>query len=143
MPRRSAEERFWEKVNKTPTCWLWTRSTQKGYGAFWSGERLVRAHRFAWELLVGPIPEGMVLDHIVCENTLCVNPAHVEPKTNQENTGRGSARARVRREASRTHCVNGHSWAEYGRRRSDNAGLKCRRCEADAARRSAERRRHG
>ena len=81
------EERFWSKVNKTDTCWIWTAAkNQDGHGRFRHG-RLVLAHRFAYELLVGPIPKGLDLDHL-CQNPACVNPAHLEPVTRKENTRR-------------------------------------------------------
>lgn len=83
------EERFWSKVNKTNTCWLWTASKyDSGYGAFGLGWRDVGyAHRVAYEWLVGPIPEGFVVDHI-CHVRHCVNPEHLRlatPKQNVEN----------------------------------------------------------
>lgn len=99
------------------TCWDWqgttTSSLRKGakqlvYGTIAvtreGRQRHERAHRFAYELLVGPIPAGLQLDHL-CRNTLCVNPAHLEPVTNRENTMRGTV-AEVNRERFRnqTHC---------------------------------------
>src|SRR5438105_2573404 len=96
-------ERFWAKVEKTDTCWLWTASTANGgYGAFVLNDVIVRAHRFAYELLVGPIPEGLQLDHL-CRVRHCVNPAHLEPVTQQENIRRGER-------ATATHCPNGHEY---------------------------------
>ena len=78
---RPAEERFWKKVDRSggpDACWPWTGATQKGYGALGIGGRkgkTVSAHRFAWELEHGPIPEGMnVLHH--CDNPPCCNAQH-------------------------------------------------------------------
>src|SRR3954468_18429534 len=81
----NSAERFWAKVEKTAECWNWTGYTlSSGYGRF-RGRRAgndtaskVLAHRFSYELLIGPIPPGLVLDHL-CRNTSCVNPAHLEP----------------------------------------------------------------
>lgn len=76
-------------VDEASGCWVWTAArTSKGYGQFRIGPRPVRAHRYAYTLLVGPIPDGLQLDHL-CRNRLCVNPGHLEPVTNWENTLRG------------------------------------------------------
>lgn len=90
---RPAVERFWEKVDRRgpADCWLWTatRTAKDGHGRFYpiTGKGVL-AHRFAYELLVGPIPDGLVIDHL-CRVRLCVNPAHLEPVTAEENTRRG------------------------------------------------------
>ena len=90
----STEERFWLKVDKgssDDSCWLWTAGSQGKrcrYGIFTvSSHNDVKAHRFAYELLVSPIPDGLELDHL-CRNTLCVNPVHLEPVTHAENLRR-------------------------------------------------------
>ena len=89
---RPAPERFWEKVDKAgqDECWLWTanKTAPNGHGRFLGPGGQVMAHRFAYELLVGPIPEGLVIDHL-CRVRLCVNPAHLEPVTAEENIRRG------------------------------------------------------
>lgn len=87
-------ERFWTKVNKTPTCWLWTAATSKGYGKFGMRHGVVRsAHRLAWEMEVGPIPEGlMVLHH--CDVPACVRPDHLYLGTAADNWRDTLARSR-------------------------------------------------
>ena len=95
---RPLADRFWDQVATEPNtgCWLWLGSlTWQGYGRFKAGEfrangtqRFVRAHRFSYELLVAPIPEGEELDHL-CSVRSCVNPAHLEPVTHAENVRRG------------------------------------------------------
>jgi hypothetical protein len=104
-----AADRFWPKVDKdlSSGCWNWTASlVTGGYGGFADDQlRPVRAHRFAYELLVGPIPAGLHLDHL-CRNRRCVNPAHLEPVTNPENVLRGEGP--TAQLAQRTHCKNGH-----------------------------------
>lgn len=72
-------------------CWLWLGEINRnGYGRVWvSGKRLM-AHRHLYERLVGPIPEGLVLDHL-CRNRSCCNPAHMDPVTVRVNTLRGEA----------------------------------------------------
>lgn len=83
------EIRFWNKVNKTDACWNWTGAKfYRGYGCFRLNGQSVLAHRVAYELVHGPTPMGLVIDHL-CRNTLCVNPDHLEPVTNAENVRRG------------------------------------------------------
>ena len=103
------EERFWSKVEKSDGCWLWTAATDtKGYGNFSVCGHATKAHRVAYELVVGPIPTGLCIDHL-CRTPTCVNPAHLEPVTNEENIMRGvgfSARNKVK-----THCPSGHPYS--------------------------------
>lgn len=91
-PRPTTEQQFWEKVNKTDSCWLWTGGVGRGYGIFYRGAdrggSFTVAHRYAYEALVGPIPAGLTLDHL-CRVRGCVNPAHLEPVTQAENVRRG------------------------------------------------------
>lgn len=79
------EERFWARVDKTDTCWNWTGAPNDwGYGTFVVEGRKVKAHRFAFELENGPIPEGMQVDHR-CRKPACVNPNHLRLATNKQN----------------------------------------------------------
>lgn len=92
--------RFWRMVETGPQCWNWRASTDgKGYGQFKVDGRGVQAHRFAYELMVEPIPEGLVLDHL-CLNKRCVKPSHLEPVTFAENVRRGIAVSAKRGTAS-------------------------------------------
>ena len=88
MPNRSvktAEERFWVKVDKTDGCWLWTAGKiWGGYGRIKVDGRTRRAHRVAYEWANGPIPAGLDLDH-TCHVPACVNPAHLRLATNAQN----------------------------------------------------------
>lgn len=100
--RGTVLERFWVKVRVTESgCWTWTGSvSEKGYALFAiPGRASKRAHRWSYEHFVGPIPDGMQLDHL-CRNRACVNPAHLEPVTNRENTIRGLVARGVLRAAS-------------------------------------------
>lgn len=127
--QRSLEERFLERVRKTDTCWLWEGSTTKdGYGRFFAGKNApqvhVAAHRWAYEHWVGPIPDGYVIDHKkeVCGHRNCVNPAHLEPVTNEENIARGWRDKREKRET----CARGHRLTKDNLT-SDGHCLECRR----------------
>lgn len=90
-PRPSVEERFWSKVVEIDgdgSCWLWTAAKSgKGYGCVVIDRRRYPAHRVAYEMFVGPIPEGLEIDHL-CRVRNCVNPAHLEPVTHAENVRR-------------------------------------------------------
>jgi hypothetical protein len=84
-------ERFMSYVEKTDGCWLWRGTlTWDGYGLFRNLGSRTGAHRHAYQFLVGPIPEGLQLDHL-CRVRNCVNPAHLEPVTAAENTRRAAA----------------------------------------------------
>jgi HNH endonuclease len=83
--RPTEAERFWAKVDKTESCWLWTGALAKGYGQFGgTRKQRIQAHRWAYQELVGSIPEGLELDHL-CRVRRCVNPAHLEPVTHSVN----------------------------------------------------------
>lgn len=104
--------RFSEKIRVDPGgCWLWTAAQdQKGYPLFAWHRVLVKAHRFAYERMVGPIPKGLTLDHL-CRVRNCVNPEHLEPVTNRVNVLRGRGVTAVN--AIKTHCLRGHPLSGY------------------------------
>ena len=79
------EERFWSKVVKTDSCWLWTAcKDNNGYGQFMYEGRIQKAHRVSWLLSGQIIPEGLVIRH-KCRSKNCVNPEHLETGTLAEN----------------------------------------------------------
>lgn len=134
---RPLTKRFWDKVRKTETCWLWTaRLHHNGYGRISKDGEMQQAHRVAYELLVGPIPEGLDLDHL-CRNRACVNPAHLEPVTRRENLLRGVGLAAIH--AQRTHCPKGHPYDAANTLVEKNGARKCKTCKYAIVRRWRER----
>lgn len=115
--------RFWSYVKRTDSCWIWIGyRTRDGYGRFKAGGRTFQAYRWIYEKLVGPIPEGLQIDHVChtedpecaggwsCPHRACVNPDHMEPVTRKENTLRG--RSFSAENATKTHCKRGHPYGE-------------------------------
>lgn len=111
--------RFWSKVSEREVgnlvCWEWMAGVRgkspHTYGCFWVLGDTKKAHRVAYEMVYGLIPEGLEIDHL-CHNTLCVNPDHLEPVTHLENVRRGNARLNGLRGQNLTHCVKGHKFDE-------------------------------
>lgn len=142
---REERERFWEKVDKSGECWIWLAGgigRNKEYGCFYlsGGRQSVMAHRWAYEALVGPIPSGLVLDHL-CRVTKCVNPDHLEVVTNRENILRGEGLAA--RQAQQIVCKRGHDLSNAHILK--NGARDCRQCrQLRASRRTSEYRKlHG
>jgi hypothetical protein len=125
----SRREEFLRSVRVTDGCWLWTGWTNRGYGMW---DRML-AHRASYRIFVGPVPEGLHLDHL-CRVRACVNPRHLEPVTLAENNRR--AAAVLNRLA--TPCRRGHSPEE---RRLRSGEMRCRPCDNEDKRMSKMRRR--
>jgi len=143
-----AAERFWPKVDKNGPvpdyapelgrCWVWTEYLNSaGYARFMPtssrdpNRYTVQAHRFAYEQVKGPIPEGLVLDHL-CRVPRCVNPNHLEPVTESVNVRRGIAPAA--RWAARTHCDTGHEYTPENTYRTKAGARVCKTCRRDRKR---------
>lgn len=130
---RPLEDRLWEKVIRRgeEECWLWTGTTAgDGYGRISvSNGKVTVVHRLAYQLLIGPIPEGMTLDHL-CRVRHCVNPRHLEPVTNGENVLRGESLAA--QNARKTKCLRGHPFTEENTYTDIYRGRPRRRCRACA-----------
>lgn len=136
MPRPSLFERIQSAVvvDEATGCWNWTRHLYGyGYGHIYADGRSQMAHRVVYELFVGPIPDGLQLDHL-CRNTACVNPAHLEPVTCRENILRGTGLPA--RRAVATHCIHGHAFdtANTYYRKTDGVRA-CRTCLRESMRR--------
>lgn len=89
-------KRFFDKINKTDDCWLWTAALRgkTGYGAFKLNGKVIDAHRFSYELHNGVIPENMLVCHI-CDNRKCVNPSHLFLGTYKDNHQDGVNKGRI------------------------------------------------
>lgn len=127
----TAEERFWPHVEKTASCWTWKgagRTLARGYGRFQpvlGSRKLVQAHRFAYELMRGPIPDGLQLDHL-CRNHFCVNPAHLEAVTARVNSHRSLSVSGLN--AAKTACPLGHPYSIFGHLDPKSGKRYCREC---------------
>lgn len=135
MPRHPNVQRFWEKIDQPQGpegCWLWTGTRdQAGYGQIRYDKRLYKAHRFGYELVIGPIPPDMTLDHL-CGNQSCVNPAHLEPVTLAVNILRGNGPSA--QNARRTHCGRGHEFTPANTRIDKRGKRLCRACNRENCR---------
>lgn len=142
-------DKFWSKVNKTETCWLWAGPfAGKGYGQLNADGKRWRASRLAYTLECGPIPDGMFVCHH-CDTPACVRPDHLFLGTNSDNARDAAAKGRngmqrhpersswYGRNANKTHCKHGHLLSE------DNVyivgnGRQCKTCACERRRKSRE-----
>lgn len=109
-------------------CWIWGAAKTNGYGVIQHSGRIQRAHRVAYEALIGPIPKGLELDHR-CRNRACINPSHLEPVTSYVNIMRGESMSAIH--ARQTHCKRGHEFTPentYIRQRGHKKERFCREC---------------
>lgn len=120
-------------------CWEWQGFRDKdGYGISSFKHRPARAHRLAWQFARGPIPDGLVIDHL-CRNKACCNPDHLEPVTVRENTIRGDTI--LARNLAKTHCDKGHP-LDGDNLYADRRGWRgCRACRKEASQRQLQKRR--
>lgn len=131
---------FTAKIDATGECWLWTGATQsRGYGSFGIDGKTHLAHRLAYRLFVGPIDDGLTVNHI-CGVKRCVNPAHLEAVTVAENnaharaTGLAPYPTQAARNAAKTACVHGHPFTPENTYHGPS-GRRCRTCKRASDRR--------
>ena len=115
-------DRFWSKVEKTDSCWLWTAGKVNGYGHFTANGGPVKAHRFLYEQTVSHVDPMLVMDHI-CRNPACVRPDHLRPLTSGENILIGEGATALN--AKKTLCKRGHPLPTSRNRRR---GRECKTC---------------
>lgn len=123
-------------------CWEWTKTVNNaGYGQISVNGRQEMTHRVAYVLWVGPIPDGMQLDHL-CRNRPCCNPAHLEPVTPRENYLRGESVCA--QNARKTHCPRGHEYDEANTYVDKAGSRNCRACDREdkRAKRHVDREHH-
>jgi hypothetical protein len=138
-------ERILRRVDvQADGCWLWTGAARHGrsggYARLKVAGRMRPVHCVAYEAFVGPIPDGLVIDHL-CRNTLCANPAHLEPVTIGENLLRGDTFQA--KNARKTHCPKNHPYDDentYHRATSRGPARGCRACAREATRQWRARR---
>jgi hypothetical protein len=132
-PATAVLDRMADKFTVGDGCWLWTGSKNpNGYGKILTFRSIRSAHRLLYEALVGPVPEGMELDHL-CRTPACVRPDHLEPVSHREN---------ISRALRKTHCVRGHALTIANTYRY-SYGRVCRLCQLDRTRqRYAQRKEH-
>jgi hypothetical protein len=135
--RRPFAERVWEKVEKSDHgCWIWLAAkTPLGYGVIGRQDRRanILAHRATYELVHGPIPVGLEIDHI-CRNPSCVNPSDLEPVTHAENMRRGKWLNQA--SSKKTHCPQGHPYSGdnlyfHINKSHPNGARHCRTCRRE------------
>jgi len=131
--------RFWSKVDFDGPggCWLWTASiSSKGYGQSYFKGVTVIAHRLSYELLIGPIPDGLQIDHL-CRVRHCVNSDHLEPVTPMVNALRGNGTAAIN--SRKTHCINGHEFSPINTLISPKGWRTCKACKTVVSKKAKER----
>lgn len=111
-------------------CWTWQGKTCNGYATVAyeipDGRKYVRVHRMMYELSVGEIGSGLVIDHL-CDNTRCINPSHLEPKTIFENAARGGHQSAINK--LKTSCIRGHTFDAENTYTAPNGTRHCRACK--------------
>jgi hypothetical protein len=131
--------RFLAYIEITPSCWLWTASLDKdGYGTMQANHKKIHVHRFSYEHFVGPIPEGLTVDHVChnanpdcrggrdCQHRRCIRPDHLEPVPDRINLIRGNSPFVLN--SRKTHCKHGHEYSEVNTYVARRGTRHCRTC---------------
>jgi hypothetical protein len=117
-------------------CLEWTRGTVKGYGRISINNKDILTHRLAWELVNGPIPDGMLIRHFICDNPPCCDPEHLRPGTIADNSADKVAKGRNHVPKAKSHCPQNHPYDSVNTYLKPNGGRDCRACRTVASARS-------
>jgi hypothetical protein len=131
-----------DRVTVTGDCWLWNGyCDDDGYGRYSTGvDGDVLAHRIAYRIFIGPIPDGLEIDH-TCRVRRCANPLHLEAIEHGENVRRGiSGLVNGARQRAKTACPKGHSYSGANLYICPRGKRECRTCKREAKSRSDLRR---
>lgn len=125
--------RFWDKVNKTDNCWLWTGKIDDGYGRFSYNKKLYLVHRLIVAIMKEPVFPDMVIDHI-CKVRNCCNPDHLRQVTKSENSSNRKSNLEP------DLCINGHPLFDDGsqthissrrtRHNGEELSITCKLCNS-------------
>jgi len=137
-------ERLWDHVVTMPNgCMEWTGYVNaKGYGNLFIEGKTVKAHRLAWALAYGPIAQGDVIRHFVCDNPPCCNVAHLRSGTQADNINDMNTKGRNGHTA-KTHCPDNHAYDEVNTYVSPSGKRVCRICTRNAQGRYRMKKRTG
>ena len=115
------------EVNPSTECWIWKRSGRNGYGQIRVKSVLMQAHVFFYKQFIGEVPDGFVVHH-KCNNRGCVNPDHLEVRTQQSNILEGNSMSAFH--ATQTHCSYGHEFSPENTYITSSGARRCKLCNA-------------
>ena len=115
-------------MDKLNYCWNWINAKDKeGYGQLTLLGKSIKAHRLSYEVFIGKIPKGLVIDHL-CHNTSCINPIHLEAVTQKENIRRGNTGKINNHQTKKRFCPNGHEYNKENTYNYKGNHRLCRKC---------------